>query len=73
MYYVYALQHWKIIEVSLDQANEDTSPILQISIDGQTYTFPYSLNWDKSEHTLNVKLDKEHSAVSLILIRIPWR
>ena len=56
----------KIIEVSLDQANEDTFPILQISIDGQTYTFPYSLNWDKSEHTLNVKLDKEHSAVSLI-------
>lgn len=56
----------KIIEVSLAQAGEGTSSVLQITIDGQTHTFPYSLNGDKSEHTLNVKLDKEHNSVYLV-------
>lgn len=56
----------KIIEVSFGKTDKDTTPMLQITINGQTYTFPYSLDWDKSEHTLNVKLDKEHNAVSLV-------
>lgn len=56
----------KVIEVSLVQKEEATSPVLQIIIDGETHTFPYSLNSDKSGHTLNVKLDKENNSVYLV-------